>query len=134
MVCWLGLSAEETGLQHEFASAGLMGFFKVDLICENYSSRLSYVKYSFIRISTMRKLTLLIDDDVYLGLHRSVGRGNIGRFIADKVRPHLSAANDAKQASAFGMLAHLARPLDAEKMAQAKRSYLQKRYARKLST
>jgi len=81
----------------------------------------------------MKKLTLLIDDDLYEALHKGVGRGNIGRFIADKVRPHLPAANDAAQTSAFGMLATLAKPVTAKLMAQAKRDYLQKRYARKLT-
>ena len=81
----------------------------------------------------MKKLTLLIDDDVYEGLHKRVGRGNIGRFISDKVRPHLVAANDAGQVEAFGMLARLAKPLTAELAAQAKLDYLQKRYANKLA-
>lgn len=79
----------------------------------------------------MKKLTLLIDDDVYDGLHRSVGRGHIGRFISDKVRPHLPAANDAQTSSAFGLLAHLAKPATAQAIAQAKRDYLQKRYVNK---
>ena len=79
----------------------------------------------------MKKLTLLIDDDVYEGLHRSVGRGNIGRFISDKVRPHLPAANDEHLGSAFGLLAHLAKPATTQAIAQAKRDYLQKRYANK---
>jgi hypothetical protein len=81
----------------------------------------------------MKKLTLLIDDDIYDGLHRAVGRGHIGRFISDKVRPHLPAANDEQTSSAFGLLAHLAKPVTAEGMAQAKRAYLQKRYASKAS-
>jgi hypothetical protein len=79
----------------------------------------------------MKKLTLLIDNDIYDGLHRAVGRGNIGRFISEKVRPHLPAANDEQIRSAFGLLAHLAKPVTTEGMAQAKRAYLQKRYARK---
>ena len=81
----------------------------------------------------MKKLTLLIDDDVYDGLHKWVGRGNIGRFISDKVRPHLVAANNAGQGEAFGMLARLAKPLNAELAVQAKLTYLQKRYANKLA-
>jgi hypothetical protein len=79
----------------------------------------------------MKKLTLLIDDDIYDGLHRSVGRGNIGRFISDKVRPYLQAANDEQPSSAFGLLAHLAKPATAHAIALAKREYLQKRYANK---
>ncbi len=79
----------------------------------------------------MKKLTLLIDDDVYDGLHRSIGRGHIGRFISDKVRPHLPAANDTQTNTAFGLLAHLAKPATAQAIAKAKLDYMQKRYALK---
>jgi hypothetical protein len=81
----------------------------------------------------MKKLTLLLDDDIYDSLHSSVGRGNIGRFISDKVRPHLPAANDSLASNAFGLLAHLAKPAKQQSVAQAKRDYLAQRYARKLS-
>lgn len=37
-----------------------------------------------------RKLTILIDDAVYEGLHRVVGRGSISRFIEDLARPHVA--------------------------------------------
>ncbi|MFN8637628.1 MAG: addiction module antitoxin [Chloroflexota bacterium] len=36
-----------------------------------------------------RKLTITIDDAVYDGLHRRVGRGQISQFIEDLVRPHV---------------------------------------------
>lgn len=36
-----------------------------------------------------RKLTITLTDDVYQGLHRHVGRGQISRFIEDLVRPHV---------------------------------------------
>jgi len=36
-----------------------------------------------------RKLTITIADDVYCGLHRHVGRGEISRFIEELVRPHV---------------------------------------------
>ena len=54
-----------------------------------------------------RKLTITIDDDVYQGLHQTVGRGRISRFIEDLVRPHvtsdsaLEAAYHAMAADAF---------------------------------
>ena len=54
-------------------------------------------------------------------------KGDIRRFISDKVRPHLFAPNDAAQTEAFGMLARLAKPATAEFMAQAKRDYMLKR-------
>ncbi|MGH7604631.1 MAG: addiction module antitoxin [Gemmatimonadaceae bacterium] len=37
-----------------------------------------------------RKLTILIDDAVYEGLHRMVGRGGISKFIEELARPHLA--------------------------------------------
>ena len=36
-----------------------------------------------------RKLTITVDDEVYRGLHQKIGRGQISRFIADLVRPHV---------------------------------------------
>ena len=38
----------------------------------------------------MRKmLTITLDEKVYEGLHKVVGRGRISRFIQDLVRPHV---------------------------------------------
>lgn len=37
-----------------------------------------------------KKLTLSIDEAVYEGLHRIVGRGKISLFIEDLVRPYVS--------------------------------------------
>ena len=36
-----------------------------------------------------RKLTVTVSDDVYQGLQRKVGRGQISRFIEELVRPHV---------------------------------------------
>ena len=36
-----------------------------------------------------KKLTIMIDENVYEGLHRAIGRGRISRFIEDLVRPHV---------------------------------------------
>jgi predicted CopG family antitoxin len=36
-----------------------------------------------------RKLTITVADEVYQGLHRKVGRGQISRFIEGLVRPHV---------------------------------------------
>lgn len=36
-----------------------------------------------------KKLTITLDERVYDGLHRVVGRGSISRFIEDLVRPHV---------------------------------------------
>ena len=43
-----------------------------------------------------KKLTTTLDEKVYEGLHRVVGRDRISRFIQDLVRPHvLEEALDA---------------------------------------
>jgi hypothetical protein len=36
-----------------------------------------------------RKLTIMIDDEVYDGLYRRVGRRKISRFLEDLARPHV---------------------------------------------
>lgn len=37
----------------------------------------------------MQKLTINIDDEVYQGLQKHIGRGNIGRFLSDLARPYV---------------------------------------------
>jgi len=44
-----------------------------------------------------KKLTILIDDAVYEGLHRVVGRGSISKFIEDLARPHVAQRDLTKQ-------------------------------------
>lgn len=36
-----------------------------------------------------KKLTISVDEEVYEGLHRLVGRERISRFIEELVRPHV---------------------------------------------
>lgn len=38
-----------------------------------------------------RKLTITVSDEVDLGLYRTVGRGNISRYVDDLLRPHVVA-------------------------------------------
>ncbi len=40
-----------------------------------------------------KKLTITIDEQVYNGLHKIVGRGNISQFIEALVRPHILDAD-----------------------------------------
>jgi hypothetical protein len=40
-----------------------------------------------------RKLTITIDEEVYEGLHKVVGRRNISRFLSDLARPHVVPAS-----------------------------------------
>lgn len=37
----------------------------------------------------LKKLTLTVDERVYKGLHRKIGRGKISRFIQEVVRPYV---------------------------------------------
>lgn len=36
-----------------------------------------------------RKMTITVDEDVYEGLYRTVGRRRISQFIEELVRPHV---------------------------------------------
>ncbi|MGO9004376.1 MAG: hypothetical protein ACLQIQ_15520 [Beijerinckiaceae bacterium] len=36
-----------------------------------------------------KKLTITVDDEVYVGLHSIVGRRRISRFLNDLARPHV---------------------------------------------
>lgn len=38
-----------------------------------------------------KKLTITIDEEVYQGLHSTIGRRRISRFIEELVRPHVTA-------------------------------------------
>ena len=40
-----------------------------------------------------KKLTITLDEKVYAGLHRIVGRGRISQFIESLVRPHVVDVN-----------------------------------------
>ena len=81
--------------------------------------------------AAMRKLTLLLEDDIVEGLHRVAGRGQIGRFVSEKVRPYLVQKPAGTAGAAFGLLAHLARPVTPALEADAKRVYMAAREQRK---
>lgn len=40
-----------------------------------------------------KKLTLTIDEEVYEGLHKTIGPGKISKFIEELVRPHVIRPN-----------------------------------------
>lgn len=40
-----------------------------------------------------KKLTITLDEEIYEGLHRVIGRGAISQFIAQLVRPHVIGAD-----------------------------------------
>ena len=80
----------------------------------------------------MQKLTLLVPDDIYEGLHRQVGKGRISQFVSGKVRPYLKPAKTGKPEDFFGCLKHLARAVTPEAVEKAKRETMRKRWAKKL--
>jgi predicted CopG family antitoxin len=40
-----------------------------------------------------RKLTITLNEEVYLGLHRHIGKRKISQFIEDLTRPHVIDAD-----------------------------------------
>ena len=53
---------------------------------------------------TTKKLTILVEGDMYRALQRQVGRGNIGRFLIDTARPILTAESSLR--SEYEAMAH----------------------------
>ena len=51
---------------------------------------LSHVLKEF---SMQRKMTITMDEAVYAGLHRVIGRGNISQFLEGLARPHVLTEN-----------------------------------------
>lgn len=48
--------------------------------------------YNYTYMSAVaKKLTILVEPEIYHALQKRVGRGNIGRFLADAARPHLAS-------------------------------------------
>ena len=64
-----------------------------------------------------KKLTLTIDEKVYEGLHRRVGRRRISQFIESLVRPHV--VNAELEAAYAEMAANEAREREARAWAEA---------------
>jgi predicted CopG family antitoxin len=44
-------------------------------------------------MTVQRKLTITLNEQVYEGLHRVIGRRNISQFIESLVRPHVIGAD-----------------------------------------
>jgi predicted CopG family antitoxin len=45
------------------------------------------------RISMQKKLTITIDEEVYEGLHKTIGPRKISKFVEELVRPHVVRPN-----------------------------------------
>ncbi len=40
-----------------------------------------------------KKLTITIDEEIYVGLHKTIGRRKISRFVQEIVRPYVARPN-----------------------------------------
>jgi predicted CopG family antitoxin len=47
------------------------------------------VHYTYKENGMQKKLTITIDEQVYNGLHRVIGRRKISKFIESTIRPHV---------------------------------------------
>lgn len=74
--------------------------------------------YNHTYMSTAtKKLTVLVEADVYRALQRRVGRGNIGRFLSDVARPHLISSTTLRDGYAQ-MAADRAREREAQQWSE----------------
>lgn len=49
-----------------------------------------------------KKLTITINEEIYEGLHRVIGRGNISQFIESLLRPHVLDSELEKEYKKMG--------------------------------
>jgi len=52
-----------------------------------------HVKYTYMEVRMQKKLTITIDEEVYEGLHKTIGPRKISKFVEDLVRPHVIHPN-----------------------------------------
>ena len=50
-----------------------------------------------------KKLTITINEEIYEGLHRVIGRGHISQFIESLLRPHVIDSNLKKEYKKMAM-------------------------------
>ena len=65
-----------------------------------------------------RKMTITMDEAVYAGLHRVIGRGNISQFLEGLARPHVLTENSL-DAGYMAMAADKTREADATEWSNA---------------
>lgn len=65
-----------------------------------------------------RKMTITIDEAVYAGLHKVIGRGNISQFLESLARPHV-LKEDTLDAGYQAMAADTAREAEAQAWSEA---------------
>lgn len=65
-----------------------------------------------------RKMTITIDEAVYAGLHKVIGRGNISQFLENLARPYV-LKEDSLDAGYQAMAADAAREAEAGEWSDA---------------
>lgn len=70
-----------------------------------------------MQTTTTRKLTISIDDRVYVGLITVIGRGHIGKFLEDLARPFV--VTESLAAAYTEMTADEAREAEANEWCEA---------------
>jgi len=65
-----------------------------------------------------RKLTITIDESIYAGLHKVIGRGNISQFLEGLARPYV-LKEDSLDAGYQAMAADMAREAEAAEWCDA---------------
>ena len=65
-----------------------------------------------------RKMTITIDEAVYVGLHKVIGRGNISQFLESLARPYV-LKEDSLDAEYQAIAADLAREAAANEWCEA---------------
>ena len=63
-------------------------------------------------------MTITIDEDVYAGLHKVIGRGNISQFLESLARPHV-LKEDSLDAGYQAMAADKQREIEANEWCEA---------------
>lgn len=65
-----------------------------------------------------RKMTITLDEAVYVGLHQVIGRGNISQFLEKLARPHV-VKDDTLDEGYQAMAADTAREAEAQEWSDA---------------
>lgn len=62
----------------------------------------------------LKKLTINVTEDVYDGLHKLIGKGNISRFLEDLARPHLTRFQRITAEDGYGCAKYSGEPVSDE--------------------
>jgi hypothetical protein len=98
------------------AIVGCCGGGKSTLARRQGDRRLTSYSYTYNRGWMLKKLTITVDEDVYDGLRRKIGRRKISRFLNDLAKPLVT--EDALLAGYRAMAADGVQECEAEEWAE----------------